>query len=111
MRTLYPEETITDVGRWWYNDHEIDVVGLTAGDTLVVGECTFQSSPAGFDAFESLRRHTSELRWTPADGGDRSVEYALFSRGGFTDSLEQLATERDDLRLFDVADVVTAHVE
>ncbi len=111
LRTLYPEETITDVGRWWYDDHEIDAVGLTAGDTLVVGECKFQSSPAGFDAFESLRGHTSELRWTPADGSDRSVEYALFSRGGFTGSVEQLATERDDLRLFGLADIVAAHAE
>lgn len=109
LRELYPELTLTETGRWWYGEHEIDVVGLTAGDTLVVGECKFQSSPAGFDAFESLRRHTEELRWSPPEGGERDVSYALFSRSGFTESLTQLADERANVRLFDLSDVVAAH--
>ncbi|MEZ3144126.1 ATP-binding protein [Halobaculum sp. MBLA0143] len=109
LRPLYPDLTVTETGRWWYGEHEIDAVGLTAGDTLVVGECKFQSSPAGFDALESLRSHTAELRWSPPDGGDRHVQYALFSRSGFTESLTTLADERDDVRLFDIGDVVAAH--
>ncbi|QZA89102.1 hypothetical protein K0C01_02815 [Salinarchaeum sp. IM2453] len=53
-----------------------------------------------------LQSHTDELRWTPQDGSDRVVEYALFSRSGFEPSVEEAATQRDDLRLFTVADVV-----
>jgi AAA+ ATPase superfamily predicted ATPase len=108
LRTLYPEETVLDVGGWWYNDHEIDVVGLTDSETLLVGECKFQRSETGYDAFASLRDHTEELRWTPRDGGERTERYALFSRGGFATSLEEAATERNDLRLFTVADIVDA---
>ncbi|WP_135304750.1 ATP-binding protein [Haloarcula amylovorans] len=108
LRTLYPEHTITETGQWWYSDHEIDVVGLTTDETLIVGECKFQQSPLGYDAFSTLREHVAELRWTPPDGGDRIEEYALFSRNGFKPSVEEAAAERTDLRLFTVDDVVAA---
>jgi uncharacterized protein len=106
LRTLYSEYTITDTGQWWYDDHEIDVVGLTAGETLIVGECKFQRSPLGYNALSKLQRHVEELRWAPDDGSERVEEYALFSRSGFKHSIEEVAEERDDLRLFTVEDVV-----
>ncbi|WP_436348404.1 ATP-binding protein [Natronorubrum sp. FCH18a] len=106
LRTCYPEYTITDTGQWWYQDHEIDVVGVTAGETLIVGECKFQRSPLGYDAFSKLRSHADELRWAPSDGGDRTEEYALFSRSGFKRSVEEAAEDRDDLRLFTIEDIV-----
>ena len=108
LRTLYPEQTITDTGGWWYRDHEIDVVGLTTGNSLIVGECKFQGSPLGYDAFSKLREHADELRWTPSGRGERDEQYALFSRNGFTSSVEEAAEKRDDLRLFTVEDVVEA---
>ena len=109
LRELYPASTITETGQWWYGEHEIDVVGLTVGETLIVGECKFQQSPLGYDAFSNLRDHADELRWTPSTGGDRTEKYALFSRSGFTRSVEEAAAERDDLRLFSVSDVVDTH--
>jgi AAA+ ATPase superfamily predicted ATPase len=108
LRTLYPYHTITETGQWWYGEHEIDVVGLTTDETLIVGECKFRNSPLGYDAFSKLRGHTEELRWTPTDGGDRVEEYALFSRSGFKPSVEEAAAERNDLRLFTVEDIVEA---
>jgi hypothetical protein len=108
LRALYPAHTITETGQWWYGEHEIDVVGLTTDETLIAGECKFQQSPLGYDAFSKLQAHTEELRWTPTDGGDRVEEHALFSRSGFKPSVEEAAAERDDLRLFTVEDVVEA---
>ncbi len=108
LRTLYPDHTITDTGQWWYNDHEVDVVGLTTGETLIVGECKFQQSPLGYDALSKLEGHVDELRWTPDGGRDRVEQYALFSRSGFTQSVEEAADERGELRLFSVDNVVDA---
>lgn len=108
LRTLYPDHTITDTGQWWYSDHEVDVVGLTTAETLIVGECKFQQAPLGYDALSKLEGHVDELRWTPDGGRDRVEQYALFSRSGFTQSVEGVADERDDLRLFTVDDVVDA---
>ena len=103
---LYDGLPLVDVGQWWYQDHEVDVVGLTDGETLVAGECKYQSSPAGHAALTSLEGHVEELRWTPPDGGERTVEYALFSRGGFTDAVRDAAEVRDDLQLYDLETVV-----
>lgn len=108
LRTLYPEYTITDTGQWWYGEHEIDVVDLTTGETLIAGECKFQGSPLGYDALSKLQDHVDELRWTPEGGEDRTHEYALFSRSGFKPSVQEAAEEREDLRLFTVEDVVEA---
>jgi len=56
----------------------------------------------------SLETYIEALRWTPPNGGPRRIEYALFSRAGFTQSLRTAAEERDDLRLFELDDVVDA---
>jgi len=106
LRSLYPEYTITETGQWWYGEHEIDVVGLTTGSTLLAGECKFQHSPLGYGAFSKLQAHVEELRWTPTDGSDRVNQYALFSRSGFKPSVQEAAKERDDLRLFTLEEVV-----
>jgi AAA+ ATPase superfamily predicted ATPase len=111
LRELYPGETILDVGKWWYGEHEIDVVGLTADETLLLGECKFQSTPLGYDTLASLETHTAELRWTPEEGGERTERYALFSRSGFEDSVREAAAERTDLDLFSIGDVVDAHLD
>ncbi len=108
LRTLYPEYTLTDTGQWWYGKHEVDVVGLTTGETLFAGECKFQRSLLGYEAFSKLQNHVKELRWTPSEGRERNEEYALFSRSGFKTSVQEAAEERDDLRLFSVEDVVEA---
>jgi hypothetical protein len=107
----YSEYTITNTGQWWYGEHEIDAVGLTTGETLIVGECKFQQSPLGYDALSNLEDHTDELQWSPQSGSDRVVEYALFSRSGFKQSVTEAASQRDDLRLFSLTDVVTALTE
>lgn len=108
LRDLYPSYTITKTGQWWYDEHEVDVVGLTTESTLIAGECKFQTAPLGYDALTSLETHVDELRWTPDDGTDRTEEYALFARSGFKPSVEEAASDRDDLRLFTVDDVVAA---
>ena len=102
---LYADETFVDIGRWWYKEHEVDVVGLTDDGTMVVGECKFTSSPLDYGALASLDEHADEIRWTP-DSGDVKREYALFARSGFTRSVREAAAERDDLRLFDLGEIV-----
>ncbi|SDM93878.1 hypothetical protein SAMN04487949_2914 [Halogranum gelatinilyticum] len=106
LRELYPQYTITDVGQWWFREHEVDVVGFTAGDTLIAGECKFQQSPLGYNALASLEDHVDELRWTPPGGGERSCEYALFSRSGFKQSVTEAASERENIRLIDLPEIV-----
>lgn len=108
LPSLYPDETFLDIGRWWYKEHEVDVVGFTADGTMVVGECKFTNAPLDYGALASLEDHAGEIRWTPDTGGDVTTEYALFARNGATQSVREAVSDRDDLRLFDLDDV-TSH--
>lgn len=93
-----------DVGQWWFKEHELDVLGLT-GDGLVAGECKFTSQPVSEGVLTDLERTTSEVRWSdgPTDG---ETLYVLFSRSGYTDDLERVADMRDDVLLFELADLI-----
>ena len=104
LPSLYPDETFLELGRWWYKEHEVDVVGFTTDGTMVVGECKFTSAPLDYGALASLEDHAAEIRWTP-DGDERETEYALFTRNGATQSVQEAVSERDDVRLFDLEDV------
>ncbi|MCU4718913.1 ATP-binding protein [Halapricum hydrolyticum] len=103
---LYPDEAFVDIGRWWYKEHEVDIVGLTDDRTMVAGECKFTSDPLDYSALASLEKHAAEIRWSPDSGDDVSREYTLFARNGFAQSIREAAADRDDLRLFDLAEIV-----
>ena len=86
------------VGRWWYDGAEIDVVGLDPGtETLLLGECKWTTTAVGTDLLDKLERLAADVRWRT---GSRTVEYALFSRSGFTEDLDAQTTDRSDVHLF-----------
>ena len=92
------------VGQWWFKEHEIDVLGLS-DEGLVAGECKFTSNPVGSEVLTDLERTASKVRWSgePADG---EPLYVVFSRSGYTDDCKQSAETREDVRLFDLAEVI-----
>ncbi len=59
-----------DVGQWWFKEHELAVLGLTA-EGLVAGECKFTSNPVSEGILSDLERTVAEVRWSkrPADEG------------------------------------------
>ncbi|GAB7020333.1 DUF234 domain-containing protein [Halostagnicola bangensis] len=86
------------VGRWWDKEAKIDVVGLNPQtNTLLLGECKWTNTPVGTSLLTDIEALEPDVRW---NGSDRTVEYALFSRSGFTDELETLANERPDPHLY-----------
>ena len=94
------------VGRWWYDEMEIDVCGVNERtETLLLGECKWTTEPVGPNLLTELEALEPEVRWR---GSDRSVAYALFSKGGFAGKLQTAAERRNDLHLFEATDVVEA---
>lgn len=83
---LYEEYTFDRLGRWWYQEREIDVVGLTTEATMVAGECKFTNSPMSYDVLSRLENDVSAVRWD-APGTDIDHEFCLFSKSGFRQSL------------------------
>ncbi|WP_264556752.1 ATP-binding protein [Halocatena marina] len=98
---------VEEPGNWWDGSgSEIDIVAPTNKDTLLVGEAKFRQEPLGYDVLSQLETEAPMVDWHPDSGDTPNYEYALFSRAGFTASVEEVASERDDLRLFTVEDVV-----
>ncbi|MFC6873012.1 ATP-binding protein [Halobellus marinus] len=94
-------EPYSEVGRWWYGEEEIDIVGLAPNDDRVLlAECKWTTDPAGEDLVESLRAKAENVRWGPSD---RDEQFALFSKNGFVAGLE--AQLDDSWSLFTVADI------
>ena len=86
------------VGRWWYDGEEIDVAGIDPrSETLLLGECKWTSRAVGPGLLDDLEALAPDVRWR---GADRTVEYALFARSGFSEDLQTLEAEREDLRLY-----------
>ncbi|MFB6283006.1 MAG: ATP-binding protein, partial [Halobacteria archaeon] len=98
---------IEEPGNWWSKGHEIDIVAPNNCETLLVGEAKFRKSDVGYGVFAQLRNEAEMVDWTPSNGGETKYEYALFSRGGFTSSVEEAAVEQENLLLFTVDEVIS----
>jgi AAA+ ATPase superfamily predicted ATPase len=104
VRTAAFPVSCSRVGRWWYGSDELDVAGIDEQtDTLVFGECKWTSDVVGRGLLDGLEALEDEVRW---HGNDRSVMYTLFARTGFTETVRDIAAEREDLLLFTPVDVL-----
>ncbi|MFC5972072.1 ATP-binding protein [Halomarina salina] len=99
-------KTYRGIGYWWHKHHELDVVGLARDGTLVVGECKYTTREMTEGDLADVERSAAQVRWTPPAGGDPEYHYCCFSRSGFSNGLEQVAAERENLSLFTPADIV-----
>ncbi len=95
-------ESYSEVGRWWYGEDEIDIVGLEpADDRILFAECKWTAEPVGQTLVDSLRAKASRVRWGP---DDRTEEFVLFSKSGFVDGLEDLGDNWSLLSLTELDD-------
>ena len=85
------------VGRWWNSEEEIDIAALDPdGNNLILGECKFWQEPVGVSVLRSLEEKAYSVEWRKQK---RKVWFILFSISGYTDELQQIAANRDDLIL------------
>ena len=88
------------IGRWWYKDKEIDIVGLNEQQNMILfGECKWSKRKIGMETIEDLEEKSREVRWK---NHKRREIYVLFSKSGFTEDIKSLAQNRTNLQLYDV---------
>ena len=88
---------LNTVGRWWNSKVEIDIVALdNTGEDIVFAECKYRNQPMDADVFYSLLAKKEHVPWKKET---RREKFVLFSIGGFTNQLLELAAERDNLLL------------
>jgi AAA+ ATPase superfamily predicted ATPase len=93
------------IGRWWgsnpkeHREEEIDFIAFT-GKSALFGECKWKNTPVGEDVLESLIRKSGLFpEFT-------DVQYILFSRTGFTESLKNKAAINGGTTLIGVEDML-----
>jgi AAA+ ATPase superfamily predicted ATPase len=91
------------IGGWWKAHQEVDLV-LLGDQQLMMAECKWSSRPVGTDVFRNLEAKTNHVL---RDAGERTVQYGVCSRSGFTENLLALAQEREDVELYSWKDMVT----
>ena len=106
LPSLLPK-TYQGIGYWWHRQHELDVVGLASDGTLVAGECKYTTRKMTEGDLADLERSATEVQWTPPDGDSPEYHYCCFCRSGFSEGLEHVAADRDDLSLFTPDDIVS----
>lgn len=101
LRTINGSEKLgflyNKIGRWWDNNHEIDLVALNSiGKEILFGECKFRQQKMDIDVLEELIAKSTYVSW---NRDDRIEKFILFSISGYTDELIMNAKERGDVIL------------
>ncbi|MCL2814997.1 MAG: ATP-binding protein [Oscillospiraceae bacterium] len=109
---------VSKLGRWWGKlnqtvltdtgkekiiavDAEIDVLAVCAkSKNYILGECKFRNSEMDTSDLDRLKENSSVAQKGTA------VEYALFSKSGFTKRLTELAQEDETVKLFSLSDII-----
>ena len=89
--------TFSKIGRYWDNNAEIDIAALDPdGKNLILGECKYWKEPVGINILADLEEKAKKVAWNK---NNRKTWYILFSTGGFTPELKELAKTRSDIVL------------
>ncbi len=96
---------ISDAAQWWGTDSktrkeiQIDIVGTPAeGKEYIICSCKYRNEKMGVDELELIRQYASVF------GKGSRYHYFIFSKGGFTDGLRQLA-EQGEVTLLTLEDI------
>ncbi len=88
------------LGRYWGNKlGEVDIVAIDSIEkNLIVGECKYTKSEKGLNVLHALEEKGEVLRKLTKS---KNVEYILFSTGGFTKGLLDVAEQNPKIKLID----------
>ncbi|OAA31658.1 ATPase [Kosmotoga arenicorallina S304] len=92
---------IAKVGKWWDGTNEIDIVGVNRdGEAVLFGECKYQNRPTGLITLLELEEKSSRLR-------NKEKLLVLFSKCGFTDELIEYSSNKENIILFKLLDIIS----
>ena len=76
------------IGRWWFKDMEIDLVGLSATrDELLCGEIKWTKKQVKKKLVGQLIEKSEQIRW---GSPKRKERFIIISRGGFSADCKQM---------------------
>lgn len=84
-----------NIGRWWNNEEEIDIVAYDEKQSFIFGECKWRNKKVGLNELNELERKANNFFCA----GQKY--FILFSKSGFNEKLINLSKQRKDILLFD----------
>ena len=88
-------DPILSQGSFWDHHSEFDLLSVTAGGKIILGECKYTSRPI-------TKKELNKLKEKARQSGIKVDSYALFSKNGFSNEL--LGYRDEGLLLFDLED-------
>ncbi len=86
-------KTYKKVGKWWFKEDEIDIVGLDEESrSIAFGECKWSKNKVDENVLRDLKNKSEKVRW---HNDDREGKYYLFSRSGFTKELQTIGEKKE----------------
>lgn len=96
---------LSDIGQWWGTDSkekkeiQIDIVGTQIeGKEYIIGSCKYKNEPIGVSELELLKNYSKVF------GKGEKYYYYIFSKGGFTKGLKDLA-QKEKVVLLTLQDI------
>lgn len=91
---VWDDHNYPKVGRWWYREEEIDIVGLNGDENKILfGECKWSEGIDPKRVYFKLQEKKDEVRWKDQN---REEEFVVFAKSFQSDF------SREDLILFDL---------
>jgi len=88
-------DTIVSRGSFWDHHSEFDILSITKGGNIILGECKYKGRRV-------CKNELNKLKEKAKNSGIIVDIYALFSRDGFSNELKQ--SKEENLLLFDISD-------
>jgi AAA+ ATPase superfamily predicted ATPase len=87
------EMNFTSIGKWWLKNEEIDLVALDEENGIAYfGECKWSRQRVQEGVFDDLVKKSHLVDW---HRGKRKDRFILFSKSGFTESMQKLAQGKE----------------
>jgi len=91
VKEFFSEEKIYNIGRYWDDDREVDIVAKTKSGKKLVGTCKYTDKKVSKSELTKLKENSKNAKIEPAI-------YMIFAKKGFSSELKSLKS--DTLLLF-----------
>lgn len=94
-------EGFDEVGSWWYQEHEIDIIARNKHrDEVLFGECKWTNEPLNIGDLQNLLFVARQVKIEA-----KKTSYAFFSKSGFTKEAYSYAKENPSIILFGLDEI------
>lgn len=102
VKESFKEDWVAKIGSYWDKNTEIEILGKTKGDKVIVGSCKTSKSKANKSELSKLQEKCAKVELNPDI-------FVIFSKNGFSSEFKK--EKSDTLKLFSLKNLKTLMVD